>query len=229
MPSRSSPNDGVFSASATDLGSRAHAVTARPPDLGMLMMLRQTMIAIALLLPLATMGAAGAADAPKIERAWARATPGAAKTGAVYLRIELSQDDRLMGLYSPVAEETALHSHLDVNGVMQMRAIKDGLAVTAGETVELKPGGTHAMLMGLKRPLVAGESFPLTLFFEKAGARDVTVKVERLGAMGPSDDADADHSAMDHGAMDQNAMKDGAMDHGAMPRDGRHSVETPGS
>jgi copper(I)-binding protein len=196
----------------------------------MLMMLRPTMIAIALLLPLAMMSAAGAAEnGPRIERAWARATPGAARTGAVYLRIESPTDDRLIGLFSPVAEETALHSHLDENGVMKMRVVKDGLAVTAGQAVELKPGGLHAMLMGLKRQLMAGESFPLTLFFEKAGARDVTVKVERLGAMGPSDDADIDRNAMDHGAMDQNAMDDGSMSHGAMHRDGHPPAETPGS
>src|ERR1700736_3100585 len=126
------------------------------------MMLRPTMIAIALLLPLATMSTASAGDPPQIELAWARATPGGARTGALYFRIESPTDDKLLGLYSPVAEETALHSHLEENGVMQMRALPDGLAVTAGQAVELKPGGLHAMLMGLKRQLKAGESFPLT-------------------------------------------------------------------
>ena len=87
------------------------------------MMLRQTMIAIALLLPLATMSAAGAGDPPKIELAWARATPGGARTGALYFRVESATDDKLLGLYSPVAEETALHSHLEENGVLQMRAL----------------------------------------------------------------------------------------------------------
>ena len=41
------------------------------------------------------------------------------------------------------------------------------------------------MLIGLKQPLRAGESFPLTLEFEKAGKREVTVTVEKAGAMGP--------------------------------------------
>ena len=41
------------------------------------------------------------------------------------------------------------------------------------------------MLMGLNQPLQAGQSFPLTLAFEKAGQREVTVAVEKLGAMGP--------------------------------------------
>jgi periplasmic copper chaperone A len=171
-------------------------------------MLRATLMSLALLLPLAAMSAAGAAETGvKIERAWARATPGAAKTGVIYLTIEANSDDRLLAAQCPVAAETELHDHLDDNGVMKMRKLEDGLALRAGETLELKPGGVHqVMLIGMRRQLKVGESFPLTLFFEKAGARDVTVKVERLGAMGPSDDAGMDHNAQDHGAMDQKAM-----------------------
>jgi len=47
----------------------------------------------------------------------------------------------------------------------------------------LKPGGLHVMLIGLKQPLKVGESFPLTLTFEKAGKLDVTVTVEKSAAM----------------------------------------------
>ena len=52
-----------------------------------------------------------------------------------------------------------------------------------GQTM-LKPGGLHVMLIGLKQPLKQGESFPLTLTFEKAGELDVSVVVEKAGAMG---------------------------------------------
>ena len=41
------------------------------------------------------------------------------------------------------------------------------------------------MLMGLKNPLKEGDSFPMTLTFEKAGTIQVTVKVEKPGAMTP--------------------------------------------
>jgi copper(I)-binding protein len=61
-------------------------------------MLRLIMIAAAVLLPLATVSVAAAEEGgPKIDRAWARATPGAAKTGAVYFSIKSSIDDRLIG------------------------------------------------------------------------------------------------------------------------------------
>jgi periplasmic copper chaperone A len=170
----------------------------------MAVMLRLSMIAAAvMLLPLATMNAGVADDGgPRIEHAWARATPGAARTGAVYFRIASATDDRLIGLASPVAGKAELHTHLEENGVMQMREVEGGLAVPAGQDVELKPGGLlHVMLIDLNQKLTAGDSFPLTLTFEKAGSREVTVRVERLGAMGPTDDGGSAfaHAAMPHG------------------------------
>jgi copper(I)-binding protein len=166
-------------------------------------MLRLTMIAAAVLLPFATVNA-GIADngdpktgGPRIDHAWARATPGAATTGAIYFRIQSPTTDRLIGLQTPVAAKAELHTTLEQNGIMQMREVEGGLAVPAGQEVELKPGGLlHVMLTELNQKLKAGDSFPLTLTFEKAGNRDVTVKVERLGAMGPTDDGNMNHTAM---------------------------------
>jgi copper(I)-binding protein len=69
--------------------------------------------------------------------------------------------------------------------VMKMRPIAS-LDIPAGQPVTLKPGGDHVMLLGLNGPLREGQSFPLTLTFEKAGAREVTVAVEKPGAAGPT-------------------------------------------
>lgn len=161
------------------------------------MMLRLTMFAAAaLLLPIATMHAGAADDGPRIDHAWARATPGAARTGAVYFRIESPTADRLISLASPVASKAELHTHTEQNGVMQMREVTGGLAVPAGQELELKPGGLlHVMLIELNQKLKAGDSFQLTLTFEKAGTREVTVRVERLGAMGPTDDGNVNRQA----------------------------------
>jgi copper(I)-binding protein len=63
---------------------------------------------------------------------------------------------------------------------MKMRAV-EAIAVPSGQKVELKPGGMHIMFMGLKAPLGEGDTFPLTLRFEKAGEVTVTVKVEPAG------------------------------------------------
>jgi periplasmic copper chaperone A len=164
-------------------------------------MLRLTTIAAAvLLLSCATMRSGVAADdGPTIDHAWARATPGAARTGAVYFTIQSPIDDRLIRLASPVAGKAELHTHLEENGVMRMREVEGGLAVPAGQEVELKPAGLlHVMLIELNQKLKAGDSFPLTLVFEKAGSREVTVKVERLGAMGPTDNGNMNQDAMPH-------------------------------
>ena len=168
-------------------------------------MLRLTMFTAAVLIPLATMGAGSAANSgPTVDRAWARATPGAATTGAVYFRVESPTDDRLIGLASPVAGKAELHTHTEENGVMQMREVEGGLALPAGKEVELKPGGAlHVMLIDLQQKLKAGDSFPLTVTFQKAGARDVMVHVERLGAMGPTDGG-GKPSAMAHDAGHSN-------------------------
>lgn len=118
----------------------------------------------------------------EIGSAWARATPGGATSGVVYLTIRSPSVDRLVSAASPVAGKAELHSMAMAGMVMKMRPLA-GLAIPAGRPVTLEPGGNHIMLLGLKQPLRAGQSFPLTLTFAKAGPRVVTVAVEKPGAM----------------------------------------------
>lgn len=121
----------------------------------------------------------------EIAHAFARATATTAKTGAAYFTIVNTgtSDDRLVAASSPIAERSEPHNTIDDNGVMKMRPLAD-IEVRAGERVELKPGGMHLMLTGLKAPLRIGQSFPLTLNFEKAGTVSVMVAVEKAGATG---------------------------------------------
>ncbi len=178
-------------------------------------MLRLTMLAAAMLVSFIGTGAAAATGGPTIDQAWARATPGSAKTGAAYFSIESPIDDRLVGLASPVAGKAELHTHIEENGMLRMRAVEGGLAIAADRKIALKPGGQlHVMLIDLNRKLRAGDQFPLVLTFEKAGPREVMVKVEPLGAMGPSDDAGMKHNVSDGGSGD------GPATHQAMPHDG---------
>ena len=84
----------------------------------------------------------------------------------------------------PGVARAELHEHAMAGMVMKMRPLA-GLAIPAGQTVALAPGGMHIMLVGLKAPLREGQSFPLTLTFAKAGPQTVTVMVGKVGAMGP--------------------------------------------
>ncbi len=139
---------------------------------------------------LALIGAAQAQSAADIaiSHAWARATPSSAHNGAVYLEIvnHGKDDDRLTGASTPAAAKAELHTTLNDNGVMKMRPL-DSVPVKAGGSAAFKPGGMHIMLVGLAHPLTAGESFPLTLTFQKAGAMTVTVMVRKPGAGAPGD------------------------------------------
>src|SRR3954449_13193292 len=114
-------------------------------------------------------------DAPQgqiqVKDAWARATPGKAENGAAYLTIVSPAQDRLTEVSTPVANKAELHTMTTEGGVMKMRSLS-ALGVTPGEPATLTPGATHIMLMALNRPLTAGETFPLTPSFEKAGKRE---------------------------------------------------------
>ena len=108
----------------------------------------------------------------------ARPTNAGQQVGAGYLKLSnQGAADRLLSATSPAAASVELHSMSMEGDVMKMRQV-DAIDLPAGQTVELKPGGYHLMLMGLKTPLKAGDKLPLTLKFEKAGEVVVTVNVE---------------------------------------------------
>jgi periplasmic copper chaperone A len=119
-----------------------------------------------------------------IEQPWARATPAGAMTGAVYMTLanKTATMDRLIAASSDVASKAQVHEMAVVNGIMQMRELADGLAIPAGGSVALKPGGYHVMLIGLKKQLIAGQTLPLTLTFAKAGDISITVPIQAVGA-----------------------------------------------
>jgi hypothetical protein len=120
-----------------------------------------------------------------VDNAWARATPGKSTTGAAYLTIRSPTADRLVAASTPAANKAELHTMSMSGMVMKMRPLA-GVDIPAGQPVTLAPGGMHIMLIGLKQPLKAGQSFPLTLSFDKAGTRTVEVAVEKVGAAGPA-------------------------------------------
>jgi uncharacterized protein YcnI/copper(I)-binding protein len=122
-----------------------------------------------------------------IEGAWTRATAEGAKVGAGYLKIANGGPtaDTLVSVESPVAGRGEIHDMtMTDDGVMKMRRLADGLEIPAGGSVELKPGGTHLMLMDLKQPLVAGSKVPVTLTFKSGAKATLELPVQALGATG---------------------------------------------
>ena len=119
-----------------------------------------------------------------ISNPWSRATPKGASVAAGYMRIKNSGStpDRLVSGSSDVASKLELHEMKMEHEVARMRPVKDGLEIKPGETVELKPGSFHAMFVGLKKPLSAGDHFKATLVFEKAGSVNVDYDVLAMGS-----------------------------------------------
>ncbi|MFI4947930.1 MAG: copper chaperone PCu(A)C [Alphaproteobacteria bacterium] len=120
--------------------------------------------------------------------AWARATPS--EIAAAYLTLQSPIADRLTGLSTPVAQIAQLHTTSRQGGMTKMSRIA-ALDLPAGRPIKLEPGATHIMLLGLTEKLRPGQSFPLTLTFEKRDTREVTVNVAKPGATGPEKAGDA--------------------------------------
>lgn len=102
-------------------------------------------------------------------------------TSAVYMNISGGgMADKLIKAESAVAENVELHTVEMKDGVMQMRPVEGGIDVPVNGTVELKPGGFHVMLIGLKQDLKPGATFGVKLTFEKAGVKDVVAEVRSI-------------------------------------------------
>ena len=148
-------------------------------------MLRRTLLAAVAALPALPAAAHDyAAGDLRIGHPWTRAA-GANGNGAGFmsLRNAGAQPDRLLSAASPIARVAELHTHIREGEVMRMRPVND-IPLPAGQTVELRPGGLHIMLIGLNAPLVQGARVPLTLRFERAGEVQVELAVESAGARG---------------------------------------------
>lgn len=102
-----------------------------------------------------------------VSEAWVRGTVAAQKATGAFMTLTSKQDSRLVGASSPAAGVVEVHEMKMVGDVMRMRQI-DGLALPAGQPVQLSPGGYHLMMMQLKQPLADGQKIPLTLEFEDA-------------------------------------------------------------
>jgi len=121
--------------------------------------------------------------------AWVRATvPGQSGTGA-FMKLNAPSGARLVGVATPSAGVAEVHEMKMEGNTMKMRAAP-ALELPPRQTVELKPGGYHVMLMDLKQPLVDGTSLPLVLSFEDAkGAKSslqLSVPVRTLTAAPPA-------------------------------------------
>lgn len=120
----------------------------------------------------------------EIDHPWTRATPKGAPVAGGYLKItnKGTQPDTLTGGSAEGAGRIEIHEMKMEGGIMKMRPVGGGLTIKPGESVELKPGGYHLMLMDLKGQYQQGKNVKGSLTFEKAGKVDIEFTVEPAGS-----------------------------------------------
>ena len=123
----------------------------------------------------------------RLSNAWARATAPGQQSAAAYVTIANEGGaDRLIGVAAlGTAGSASLHSSSSAGGVMRMR-MSEAVDIPAHGRTVLSPGGLHIMLMSLKQPLRAGQSFRLNLKFERTGERPIAVTVIDASSEGPN-------------------------------------------
>ena len=113
----------------------------------------------------------------QVKDPWVRATVPLQKTSGAFMQLSSSSDVRLVAAHTPVAGVVELHEMKMEGDVMKMGPVS-GIDIPAGQSVELKPGGYHIMLIDLKRQLKEGESVPITLVVEGKDRKRHTVHVK---------------------------------------------------
>ncbi|MEO5775027.1 MAG: copper chaperone PCu(A)C [Sphingomicrobium sp.] len=122
----------------------------------------------------------------EVTNVWARDSAGRTTNAAVFMTIRSRTADRLVAASTSRATTTDLMTMQTANGAMRMVYV-EGFDVPAGTPVQLNSSGLHVWLEGLRQPLKAGESFPLTLKFAKAGERLVDVRTIGAADAPPTD------------------------------------------
>ncbi|MDD7742429.1 MAG: copper chaperone PCu(A)C [Campylobacteraceae bacterium] len=119
----------------------------------------------------------------EIERAYARASiPNVPNSAAFFvIKNNSDKDIAITSANSDIAKKNELHTHIKENKMMKMMKIEK-LVVPAKSSLELKSGGDHVMLMGLKKELKVGDEINLELSFSDGDKKKIKVPVKDLAS-----------------------------------------------
>lgn len=125
--------------------------------------------------------------------AWVRPMPPGARVGGGYVEIHNGGDSarRLIGAETPRASSMEIHTMVEVDGVMRMRRLPDGIEIPAGAKISLKPGADHLMFFNPEPAFAEGETIPVTLRFD--GEESITIEFEVADRSGKPAGAHAHH------------------------------------
>lgn len=130
--------------------------------------------ALASFLALATLAAQAEVT---VKDAWVRGTVKGQTASGAFLTMTSSEEAKVVAVASPAAKVAEIHATKNDRGMMVMEHV-ESLALPRGKAVEFKPGGHHVMLMGLAKPLGAGETVPITFTIEDSRGKRTTLEVK---------------------------------------------------
>lgn len=121
--------------------------------------------------------AAAAHAQVSVQDPWTRATVAQQKATGAFMQLSSPKSVKLVSASSPLTPTVEVHEMAIQGEVMRMRQVQS-VQLSAGKTVELKPGGYHIMLMNLKSQVKEGDVVPLTLIFENQDGSRQTLDVK---------------------------------------------------
>lgn len=143
--------------------------------------MRSVMLAYGLAGLLLALSLSAAADTLHSDDLWLRESVPGTENGAGFgtLTNKSDEDIVVVSASSAAAADVEIHEHAHVNGQMRMQKI-DALTIPAGQSVTLRPGGYHLMLMQLKAPLQVDEQHIIALRLSTGEQVEFEVTVKPL-------------------------------------------------
>jgi periplasmic copper chaperone A len=144
-----------------------------------------TFVALCGALALAASATASAQTTPMTARdAWVREPAPNRKQTALFVTVEnaSAKARSIVSASSDAAETVELHEMIRDGAMMRMSPVKT-IDVPANGKAELKPGGLHIMLFGLKRQPVDGDTIRVTLKFDNGSTVTVAAPVRKPEGM----------------------------------------------
>lgn len=135
-----------------------------------------TALLFSLLTPLAM-----AASPVDVHHGYVRAVPPGQSNSAAFMMLKNNSAKAisLVRAQSGIAEAVELHTHTMNQGVMQMRQVSE-ISVPGNGSTQLKPGGYHIMLIGLKKNLFEGQTVQLKLHFSNGSMSIVDLPIRKV-------------------------------------------------
>lgn len=123
---------------------------------------------------------------PRATNAWVRLPAVMGQPAAAYFTIEGGRsDEKLIRIESALAARTEMHQSMaGMQGMTTMTPLAE-IPVPAHATIQFKPGGNHAMLIGLDRAVQPGTAVPLRFGFSDGSTAEAEAKTVRAGEDAP--------------------------------------------